>query len=131
MRARRDAARCVVELAGLRFRERDQLLHRFHRQRRMHDEDVRQRREARDRREVAHRVERQLLVQARIDRERRGDHEQRVAVGRRFRDDLGAVEAARAGTVVDDDRLAERVAQALRRRCARRGRSSRRRSAGR
>ena len=114
MRARGDAARCVVELARFRFRERDELLHGFHRKRRMHDEDVRQGGEARDRHEIADRIERQLLVQARVDGERGGDAEQRVAVGRRFGDRFGSVQTARAGTVIDDERLPERLAHALR-----------------
>ena len=48
-------------------------------------------------------------------RERR--EQQRIAVGRRARDDLGADDAARAAAVVDDDLLAERgVRRALKNR---------------
>ena len=53
-------------------------------------------------------VERQLVVELRIDRVRRQREQDRVAVGRRLRDDIGADVAGSAAAVVDDDRLAQR-----------------------
>ena len=66
----------------------------------MHDEYVRQRGKARDGGKIEHRIERQFFMQAGIDAERRRDSEQRVTVGRRFRDRLSAVQAASTGPVV-------------------------------
>ena len=80
----------------------------------MHDQHVVDVDRAHDRREVLHRVVRHLRVDADVDRERRDVAEQqRVAVGRRLGDGVGADHAARAGAVVDDDRLAERLGQRL------------------
>ena len=96
MRGGAVAAGGIGERAGLRFCERDQLLHRLRRHRRMEDEDHRRGGEVNHRREV---------LQAVID----GEH--RVAVRRRPRDELGADDAARAGPVLDDELLAERGAE--------------------
>ena len=43
----------------------------------------------------------------------RGGHQQRVAVGRRLRHDVGADQRARAGAVLDHDGLLERRGQAI------------------
>src|SRR5262249_44612808 len=65
-------------------------------------------------REILRSVERQLCVQARVDRLRaHRAEEQRVAVGRRARSELGRDIAARAGPVVDDDLLPPFVGKAL------------------
>src|SRR5439155_20345076 len=61
----------------------------------------------RDRREVLLRVERQRPVQRHVDRVGRRRDEQRVAVGRALRDEIGADIAAGAGLVLDDDRLSQ------------------------
>ena len=69
-----------------------------------HHEHVRHPRDAGDRREVADRVVRHLRVQPRVDRVRRHRaHDDRRAVGRRLRGEVGADVAAGAGAVVDDD----------------------------
>ena len=78
--------------------------------RRIHDQHVGAGDERADGREVALQIERELAVERRVARDRRGDDEERVAVGVRFRGDLRADVAARAAAVVDDDRAApERV----------------------
>ena len=96
------AGRAEIELAGLRARERHELLRRLHRQRRVHDHDlaVRQR-DLRDRREILVRVVRELAVHQRVRVVRTGGVEQRVAVARALRDHLGADHAGRAGPVVE------------------------------
>src|SRR5438034_1091971 len=64
------------------------------------------------RRQVLQRVVGQLLEEVRVDRELAdvGD-QQRVTVGRRSRDDLGAGDASGAGPVLDHDLLPERLGQ--------------------
>ncbi len=111
---RAHARRGVDELAGTRFRERDQVFRRFHRKRRMHDEEVRLADALGDRREIAQRIVGQRLVDRRRDRERGQREQQHVAVGRRSRDDLRADHGASAGTRIDDDRLAEALRKRLR-----------------
>ena len=89
--------------------ERNELLERFRRQRRMHDEYAGLVRYPRDRNEVALGVERQLRVDGRIDGEADRAEEQRIAVGNGLCGDVGADAAAGAGAIVDDDRLPERL----------------------
>ena len=104
-------AGAVLDIAGLGFGQRNELLDRFDRQLRVDRERVRARSEQRDRREGLQRVDGQL-VKRRIDRMRDGDDQQRVAVGRRLRHQFGADDAAGAGLVLDDELLAEPLAEA-------------------
>jgi hypothetical protein len=60
-----------------------------------------------------------FLVQRGADEMRIAYREQRIAVGRRFGDLIGADGRARAGPVVDDDLVTERVGQFLRKYAAR------------
>ena len=69
--------------------------------------------DARDRRDVADEIEIELVVERRVDRVRRIDQEQRVAVRRRTHDRLGADIAAGARPVLDDEWLAEPLRQPL------------------
>jgi hypothetical protein len=107
-----DARRRRRELPGLCFRNRDELFDRFHRQRRMYDEQVRRRDDLAHGNEVFHDIETELGVEARADGERRGAEKQRMPVGGRTRDRLRADIARRACTVDDDDRLLPQLAQA-------------------
>ena len=97
---------------GLRLRQRHEFgdgLRRHRRVRRQHERDFRQHR---DRREILDRVERHRLVEADIDRQRAGRAQSdRVAVGRRLGDEVEPDIAARTRPVVDDEGLAELVAQ--------------------
>ena len=87
--------------------------------RRVHHQHVRNAGDERDRHEVLDRVVRHLRIERRIDRLRADrSHQQRVAVGRRLGDEVGAEVAAGAGLVLDDEGLAERLAE-LRREGAR------------
>jgi hypothetical protein len=100
------AARAERELARIRLRITDQLGDRIGRHRRIQHQHVRRNRDQGDRREVLDRVVRHLAVQADVDRVRRQCAlEDRVAVGRAFRDQVGADVAAGARSVVDDHRL--------------------------
>src|SRR6516164_7865629 len=65
------------------------------------------------RRDVPGEVEIELVVERGVDRVRRSDQEERMAVRRRTYDRLGCDIAAGAGTVLDDERLAEPLRQPL------------------
>ena len=99
MVARADAARRIVELARFCFRKSDQVLHRFHRQRRMHHEDVRLTVRKRDRREVPKRVVRKLIDEIARDERAAGD-EKRIAVGGRSH---GHLRREDRGPIVDHE----------------------------
>ena len=71
------------------------------------------RHDARDRRDVADEIEIELVVERRVDRVRRADQEERVAVRRRAHDRLGGDIAAGARPVLDDEWLAEPLRQPL------------------
>ena len=105
-----DAGGGVIELAGLRLGVGEQFLRRMHRQFRIDGEHIGAGGEDRDRHEILHRVER-LLVEPRIDRMRDRDDEERVAVGRGLGGEIGADHAAGAGAIVDEDLLAEVLAE--------------------
>ena len=100
-----DAARAVVQLAGICPRVRDEAREIVRRQRRVHDEKVRRAADHGDRREVADRVVLQLAhggigaVRADV-----ADH-QRVAVRSGARHRHRGNRAARAGRVLDHERL--------------------------
>jgi hypothetical protein len=61
--------------------------------------------EARDRRDVADEIEAELLVERHVDRDRRADREQGVAVGGRTHDRLGGDIGGGTDPVVDHERL--------------------------
>ena len=108
-----DAARTVGELARIRLGIGDELGNRLGRNRWMYHHDKGTADEARDRRDVADEIEIELVVKRRIDRVRRTDQEQRVAVRRRAHDRLGGDVAAGARPVLDDEWLAEPLRQPL------------------
>ena len=105
-----DAAGAILDIAGLGLGKRDEFLDRLGRQIRIDRERVWARCEQRDRRKRLQRVVGQL-VERRVDRMRDGDDQQRVAVGRCFRHQLGADDAAGAGLVLDHELLAEPLAE--------------------
>ena len=113
------AENAVLNLLGPRLCGSDELAERLCLHLRVDDQHERPGRHHRYRNEVLRRAIRQALEEERV--ERMGDdvaHEERVAVGRGLRRRLGADDHAAAGTVVDDDRLAKRLAE-LRRELAR------------
>jgi hypothetical protein len=102
------AARAVVEALGVRLDEAHEIGDRVGLHRRTDDEDVGHVADLGDRHRVAQRLEGHLGVEMRIDRVgRKRPHDDRVPVGRRFRDEIDADIAARPGAVFHDDRLAE------------------------
>ena len=98
---------------GLCLGERDQLLDVVHRQARIDRDDVRRGDQHGNRREGFQRIVGQR-VEPGIDRGRQRHDQERVAVLRRVGDDLGANHAAGAAAIVDDDLLAEPLAEMLR-----------------
>jgi hypothetical protein len=80
----------------------------------MHDQDVGQRNELRDWREIAQHVVGHLLVHDVVAGDRAGDHQERVAVGRRFRDQIDADDVAGAAAVLDVELLAHGLRQVRR-----------------
>src|SRR5262249_24704107 len=108
----------VSVLARARFHPGDELFDGRRRYGRMHDQHLRRYADEGYRREIALRVEAQLGEQARINHKRTADYEQRVAVGRRPRDERGADIAAAARMVLDVELLAEAIGE-LRREQAR------------
>jgi hypothetical protein len=80
----------------------------------MYREHVRLARDECDRDEIFRRVIRKVRKERHVCRSRgAGRHRQRIAIGRRFRAELGAEYAGRAGAVVDDDLLTERLGEPL------------------
>src|SRR5258706_264920 len=107
MAGRTVAGRAVREVALL-FGVGDEFLRGADRQRRMGDQHHHALRHHRHRLEVPDRIVRQVLRVQRHRADHRPDvsHNQVVAVGRRFGDDVGGNGAAGAGAAVDDHRLA-------------------------
>src|SRR5262244_4046193 len=107
MRRGADAGGAVVDGTGLRLRKVDKLRQGAHAE---GWSDVDQRRRIADQRnggKVADRIERQVLVQRSQDGMTGIGEQDGVAVGGRSRDRLRRDEAARTGTICDDDLLAE------------------------
>ena len=103
-----------VMLPGRAFASAIELLDGLCGDRRMHRQHIGRQHSQRNRREIAQRIVRQLRVHARIDRQRRQAHQQRVAVGRRLGDDVVADDGAGAGAVIDHHLLAELLGEFLR-----------------
>ena len=70
-----------VDLAGICFGVGDELGNGLGRNRRIHLHDIGHAHDAGDRRNVANEIEIELVVERRVDRVRRSDQEERVAVG--------------------------------------------------
>ena len=97
-----DAGRGVVELARIVARQRDQVLYRFHRQRRMYHQHHRPADDLRDRREILLRVVGQILAQGHVDGHRPGIGQHHgVTVGWGFRHHVSADAATGAAAVID------------------------------
>ena len=103
----------MVILSGFGFRERDEVRRGLGLHRRIDEEEHRSGADQTDRREVADRIVMHALLDRRNDGVRHVGEQQGIAVRRGFGGDLDAEAAAGAGTVVDDDRLAERFRQRL------------------
>ena len=102
-----EAGGTVVDLSRARAGHIDQLCERLRRERRMHDDHQPGRiGDVDDRREVAQRVVRELAVDRWIDGVRPGRGQERVAVGRRARDEFGADDVVGAATLTLQSRKA-------------------------
>ena len=99
-----------------RLGERQQVLEGADAESLLHQQHVRRRREISHRREIAQRVVGQVFEQARIGRDAGVGIEQRVAVGCRLGDRVGADGVAGARAVFDDHRDVPFVVEALRQR---------------
>jgi hypothetical protein len=101
-------------LAGIGLHQSDQLRHRVRRKSELGDKDVGHRPQHADRRKILLGIERQLGVERRRDGVA-GDavEADRVAVGCRLGDDVGADIAARTALVLDNELLAGELAQFL------------------
>jgi hypothetical protein len=102
-----------VELVRIGLGVSDQFEARRGRNRRMHhhDEDVAA--DGCDRRDVAEENEREVVEEGRVDCAAQRDHDERIAIRRRSHDRLHGDIAAGAGSVVDDELLAEALRQPL------------------
>ena len=106
------AARSKVELARIGLSVGDELRNRLRRNRWMHKHDLGLTSDACDRGDVADEIEVEPFVERRVDRVVRGNHEERIAVGRRAHDRLGG-DIAGARPVVDDEWLTEPIGKPL------------------
>jgi hypothetical protein len=108
-----DAGRAVPQGIGLGLGERDELLRILDRHRWMAHHDARHLCEVGDKREVPEQIEVELGIQRRIDCVGDRRHEQRVAIGRRFRRHFSRNIGAGTRAVLDDHLLAPRLVQFL------------------
>ncbi len=113
MMRRADAGRPGRELARFLPGQRDQLLDVVGGKRRRREQHQRRRRNLRNRGEIRDHVVRHVLAEPLVQRGRAFDHQQRVAVGRRLGDEVGADHAAAGGPVLNDDRLLQPLLQFL------------------
>ena len=109
-----DAIGGVIDLPRIGLGERHQILHRFHRQGRMHHHQQRRLGEQTDRLKILQRIIGRLLLHIRNDRHRRHvRQQQRITIRRRLGREFGRDHAARPGPVVDGELLLERAGQLL------------------
>ena len=114
MIGRAGSCRRIRDLAGICLGVIDELAHRLCRHGRVHHHRVGDVGEQRDRREILHAVERHGAEQRVVHRVHAHRVEQEhVAVRRRARDRGGSDIAGCARTILDDDRLPERLPQVL------------------
>lgn len=98
----------IAELARAGARERDHVVDRLYRHRRMHADDVRIGAYVGNADKIFLRIEGQFGAQHGIRNEREAGDQDRVPVGRRLRNVFGADHRARTRTVVDHHALVER-----------------------
>src|SRR5215211_6402397 len=108
-----DVDRADIELAGLLARRRHEVLQRTELRVGVDDEHEIEQTEPGNERKVFHRVVRQRTKQRHADGRPVGNQPQRVAVGRRIDHGSHRIDAARAGLVLDDETLAELLAELL------------------
>jgi hypothetical protein len=107
--------------------ELDQVGHVVNLERWIDDENERHRGDERGERQVFCRIVGQRFVERRVDGERRHRHHDRVAVRRRFRDEVCGDDRAGARPILDHESLAEPLLQPLREQARQRVGAARRR----
>ncbi len=107
MARRADAGIALAHLVGVGLQVGDEFLQVGRGRRLLGHDQERLRGDQRDRLEVLHQIELQIIDRAARDVGAPLADRKRVAVGRRTRDAADADRAARAGGVLDDDRLTE------------------------
>src|SRR5215813_7310148 len=107
MGAAANTGRAKTNSAGIGLGVSDELGNRFRRNRWVHHHDIGASDEARDRRNVADEIEGEFLIKGCVERGRRADQEERIAVGRRAHDSLAADIGAATRPVLNDKWLAE------------------------
>ena len=118
MRRGADAGAGVIELAGIGFAVGDKLGIGLDAELRRDDQNLGRRANQRDRHQILENVVGHRFLQRRIDDDARIHQHHAVAVGRRMGDVVDADDAAGAGLVLGDDRLAKRIADLLRQHAA-------------
>ena len=113
MRRRADPRRCHVDLLGIGTGVGDKFGDCRGRNRRVHDQHHGYAGNGGHRRDVAHKFEVQFWIQRSVDRVRRADEQQRVAVRRGARHEFCREVGARPGARLDDKRLPEPLRQRL------------------
>src|SRR5262245_48320189 len=109
-----DPARGDIDHARIGFGVGDELGHGLDRQRRVHLQHQRLTVDQRNARDVANEIESEIAIERGVDRVRNVGIQERISIGRRLHDDLGADIAPRARTVFNHERLAEAIRQGLR-----------------
>src|SRR5262245_60992992 len=108
-----DAGRRHVDLAGIGLGVGNELGNRSDRHPEEHLYGKRLASNARNRRDVADEIEIELVVEGGVDRVHESGHEERISVGGRVHDHLGADIAGSSWSVLDDELLAEPIRQPL------------------
>src|SRR6516162_1377577 len=107
------AIRRHVDLAGIGFGVSNELGNCLRWSRWIDHHEKRDANNASNRRDVAEKRETKVVVKRRVDRRRRVNHEECVAVWRRLHDYLGSDIGSRARPILDDERLAEALGELL------------------
>jgi hypothetical protein len=113
MCAASDTNRRHADLAWIGLGVGDELGNRLSRDRWIYRHDIWCADDVSDWRDIAKEIEAELIVERRVDRVRRNDPKERMAVGGRAHDGLGRDIAASAGSVLDDEGLTEPLLQPL------------------
>src|SRR5215831_4674343 len=108
-----NATRCYIDLARIGLGIIDELRNRLGWNRGMNHHDVDRAQQACDRFNITNEIEIKLGIERRVDRVRRRDEKECVAVGGRPYDRLRADIAASAWPVLDNEWLAEALRQPL------------------
>lgn len=102
------SSRRVVKFSRLRLGQPDQFFYGLRLKGWVNNNDKWPRGDTADTRKIGNRVIRQIIIERGTDRKCRGDQHDRVTVGRSLGHDSSTDGAGSTGSIVDDNRLAER-----------------------